>query len=82
VVTLMIFTFVNTWNDYMGPLIYLTTDSVKTVQIGLKRFIQQYSNEYHLIIAASLVSLVPVTIAFLSLQRYFIEGIATTGLKG
>lgn len=82
VVTLLIFTFVNTWNDYMGPLIYLTTDSVKTVQIGLKRFIQQYSNEYTLIIAASLVSLVPVTVAFLSLQRYFIEGIATTGLKG
>jgi len=82
VVTLLIFTFVNTWNDYMGPLIYLTTDSVKTVQLGLKRFIQQYSNEYHHIMAASLVSLVPVTIAFLSLQKYFIEGIATTGLKG
>jgi multiple sugar transport system permease protein len=81
-VTLLIFTFVNTWNDYMGPLIYLTTDSVKTVQIGLKRFIQQYSSDYHLIMAASLVSLVPVALAFLFLQRYFIEGIATTGLKG
>jgi multiple sugar transport system permease protein len=82
VVTLLIFTFVNTWNDYMGPLIYLTTDSVKTIQIGLKRFIQQYSSDYHLIMAASLCSLVPVTLAFLFLQRYFIEGIATTGLKG
>ncbi|MCE5342042.1 MAG: carbohydrate ABC transporter permease [Eubacteriales bacterium] len=82
IVTLLIFTFVNTWNDYMGPLIYLTTDSVKTVQIGLKRFIQQYSSDYHLIMAASLVSLVPVALAFLFLQRYFIEGIATTGLKG
>jgi len=82
IATLTIFTFVNTWNDYMGPLIYLTTDSVKTVQIGLKRFIQQYSSDYHLIMAASLCSIVPVTIAFLLLQRYFIEGIATTGLKG
>lgn len=82
VVTLLIFVFVNPWNDYMGLLLYLTTDSLKTVQIGLKRFIQQYSNAYTLIIAASLVSLVPVTVAFLSLQRYFIEGIATTGLKG
>ncbi len=82
IATLLIFTFVGTWNDYMGPLIYLTTDSVKTVQVGLKRFIQQYSSDYHLIMAASLCSLVPVAIVFLSLQRYFIEGIATTGLKG
>lgn len=82
VATLLIFTFVNTWNDYMGPLIYLTEDSVKTVQIGLKRFIQQYSSDYHLIMAASLCSLVPVAVMFLVLQRYFIEGIATTGIKG
>ena len=82
IATLLIFTFVNTWNDYMGPLIYLTTDSVKTVQIGLKRFIQQYSSDYHLIMAASLCSLVPVAVVFLALQKYFIEGIATTGLKG
>ncbi|MEG2702988.1 MAG: carbohydrate ABC transporter permease, partial [Clostridia bacterium] len=78
----LIFTFVGTWNDYMGPLIYLTTDSVKTVQVGLKRFIQQYSSDYHLIMAASLCSLLPVSIVFLVLQKYFIEGIATTGLKG
>lgn len=82
IATLLIFTFVGTWNDYMGPLIYLTTDSVKTVQIGLKRFIQQYTSDYHLIMAASLCSLVPVSIVFLFLQRYFIEGIATTGIKG
>ena len=82
VATLLIFTFVNTWNDYMGPLIYLTTDTVKTVQVGLKRFIQQYSSDYHLIMAASLCSLLPVSIVFLFLQRYFIEGIATTGMKG
>lgn len=80
--TLLIFTFVNTWNDYMGPLIYLTSDNVKTIQVGLKRFIQQYTSDYHLIMAASLVSLVPVAIVFLFLQRYFIQGIATTGLKG
>ncbi|MEG0995583.1 MAG: carbohydrate ABC transporter permease, partial [Clostridia bacterium] len=82
IATLLIFTFVGTWNDYMGPLIYLTTDSVKTVQVGLKRFIQQYSSDYHLIMAASLCSLLPVSIVFLFLQKYFIEGIATTGLKG
>lgn len=82
VATLCIFTFVNTWNDYMGPLIYLTSDLNKTIQVGLKRFIQAYSADYNLIMAASLCSLVPVTVVFLFLQRYFIEGIATTGIKG
>lgn len=82
IATLTIFTFVNTWNDYMGPLIYLTRDQNKTIQVGLRRFMQQYSSDYHLIMAASVCSLVPVTIIFLFLQRYFIEGIATTGIKG
>lgn len=82
IATLAIFTFVNTWNDYMGPMIYLTTDANKTIQVGLRRFIQAYSADYHLIMAASLCSLIPVAIVFLCLQKYFIEGIATTGLKG
>ena len=82
IATLAIFTFVNTWNDFMGPLIYLATDTNKTIQVGLRRFIQQYTSDYHLIMAASLCSLVPVAVVFLFLQRYFIEGISTTGLKG
>lgn len=82
IATLTIFTFVGTWNDYMGPLIYLTQDVNKTIQVGLRRFIQQYTSDYHLIMAASLCSLIPVTAVFLLLQRYFIEGISTTGLKG
>lgn len=82
IATLCIFTFVNTWNDYMGPMIYLTTDLNKTIQVGLRRFIQAYSADYNLIMAASLCSLLPVTVVFLFLQRYFIEGIATTGMKG
>lgn len=82
IATLTIFTFVNTWNDYMGPLIYLTSDQNKTIQVGLRRFIQAFSADYHLIMAASLCSLIPVAVVFLFLQRYFIEGIATTGIKG
>ena len=82
IATLVIFTFVGTWNDYMGPMIYLTRDVNKTIQVGLRRFIQENSSDYHLIMAASVVSLIPVSIVFLALQRYFIEGIATSGLKG
>ena len=82
IATLVIFTFIGTWNDYMGPMIYLTSESVKTIQVGLRRFIQENSSDYHLIMAASVVSLIPVSAVFLCLQRYFIEGIATSGLKG
>lgn len=80
--TLVIFTFVNTWNDYLGPLIYLKTESKKTIQLGLKMFIGQYSSEYGLIMAGSVLSLIPVIVVFLCLQKYFVEGVASTGLKG
>lgn len=80
--TLTIFTFVNTWNDYLGPLIYLKSEEKKTIQLGLKMFIGQYSAEYGLIMAGSVLSLIPVIIVFLCLQKYFVEGVASTGLKG
>lgn len=79
---LVIFTFVTTWNDFLGPMIYLTKTELKTIQIGLRMFISQYSAEYGLIMAASVVALIPVLIVFLSLQRFFVEGVASTGLKG
>ena len=80
--TLTIFTFVTTWNDFLGPLIYLTKTDLKTIQIGLRMFISQYSAEYGLIMAASVVALIPVLVVFLALQRFFVEGIASTGLRG
>lgn len=80
--TLTIFTFVGTWNDFLGPMLYLTKDELKTIQIGLRMFITQYSAEYGLIMAASVVVLIPVLIVFLTLQKYFVEGIASTGIKG
>ena len=80
--TLTIFTFVTTWNDFLGPMIYLTKTELKTIQIGIRMFITQYTQEYGLIMAASVVSLIPVLIVFLALQRFFVEGIASTGLKG
>lgn len=80
--TLTIFTFVSTWNDYLGPTIYLKTETKKTIQIGLQRFIGQYSSEYGLMMAGAVISLVPVLIVFLALQKYFVAGIATSGIKG
>lgn len=80
--TLTIFTFVNTWNDFLGPMLYLSRQELKTIQIGLRMFITQYSSEYGLIMAASVVVLIPVLIVFISLQNFFVEGIASTGIKG
>ena len=80
--TLTIFTFVTTWNDYLGPLIYLKSVENKTIQLSLKMFISQYSSDYGLIMAGSVLSLIPVIIIFLALQQYFVEGIASAGIKG
>lgn len=80
--TLTIFSFVNVWNDFMGPMIYFNSNKLKTIQLGIRMFIGQYSAEYGLIMAASVVSLIPVIIVFLAFQRFFIEGVATSGLKG
>ncbi|MEV5206518.1 carbohydrate ABC transporter permease [Micromonospora sp. NPDC053740] len=80
--SLALLTFVTTWNDYLGPLIYLRSPELRTIQLGLNTFISQYNAEYALIMTGSVLSVLPVAVIFLLGQRYFIEGIATTGLKG
>lgn len=82
IATLVIFTFVNIWNDFMGPLIYLNSTELKTIQLGIRLFISQYTADYALIMAASVCALVPVVIVFISCQKWFIDGIASGGVKG
>lgn len=82
IATLCITTFTFEWNDFMGPLVYLSTNSKKTIQLMLRMFNTQYSSNYALIMAAEVISLIPVMILFLGLQKYFVEGIASTGIKG
>ncbi|GIE31055.1 sugar ABC transporter ATP-binding protein [Actinoplanes italicus] len=80
--SLALITLVTTWNDYLGPLLYLRSPDLWTIQIGLKSFIGQYNAEYALIMTGSVLSVLPVVVIFLAGQRYFVEGVATTGLKG
>ena len=82
VASLSLLTFVNTWNDYLGPLLYLRNPGIKTIQLGLRYFIDAYNAEYALIMTGSVMSVLPIAIIFMLGQRYFVEGIATTGLKG
>lgn len=80
--TLTIFTAVKTWNDYMGPYIYLTDEKLKTLQVGIKSFVGQYTTNYGSILAATLLSMIPMMIIYIAFQRFFVEGIASTGVKG
>ncbi len=82
IATLCITSFTFEWNDFMGPLIYLKTKELKTVQLGIRMFISQYGADYAWIMAASVCSLVPIVIVFLSCQRFFVEGVAASGIKG
>ena len=80
--TVGVFTFMNTWNDFMGPLIYLKSSSLYTVSLGLQVFIGEYITDWHYMMAASTVSILPMIVIFFFAQRYFIQGITFTGLKG
>jgi len=77
-----VFTFMYNWNDFFGPLIYLNTSEKYTLALGLQTFIGQYNSEWHLLMAASTVIIVPMIVMFFFAQRYFIEGITFSGLKG
>jgi multiple sugar transport system permease protein len=80
---LALLTFVNTWNDYLGPLLYLRSPENWTVQLGLKNFISNnLSADYAMLFTGLTISVIPIAIVFLLGQRFFIEGIATSGLKG
>ena len=80
--TLGVFTLINTWNDYMGPLIYLSSPEKYTMTLGIAYFKGVYTTQWNLVMAGSIVSVVPILIAYLCAQKYFIEGIAFSGVKG
>ncbi|KAB8288771.1 ABC transporter, permease protein [Bifidobacterium ramosum] len=82
IAALGIITFTNTWNDYMGPLIYLRATNLQTIQLGLKTFISQFNADYAMIMTGSVLSILPILVVFLIGQKQFIEGIATSGMKG
>lgn len=81
-VTVLLFTFMATWNDYFGPLIFLSNPEHWTLALGLRAFQQQYSGRYDLMMAASIIIMSPTLILFFFTQKTFIEGISFTGIKG
>ncbi|MGQ9733006.1 MAG: carbohydrate ABC transporter permease [Candidatus Zipacnadales bacterium] len=80
--TVGLFAFMNTWNDYVGPLIYLSDASKYTLSLGLATFSSQYGSYPGMLMAVTTVMTVPIIVLFFVAQRTFIQGIALTGIKG
>ena len=81
-ITVAIFSALGAWNDFLGPLLYLNDSRQFTLALGLAEFTGLYSSQWHLLMAASTVVIIPVILLFVFAQRYFIQGIALTGGKG
>jgi len=81
-ITLAVLTFNTVWNDYMGPMIYLDSDKLFTIQIGLASFRQQYSADYGAIMAGTVSSILPVIVLYAVAQKQIVEGVAFSGVKG
>lgn len=81
-ITVAIFSFIGHWNDFLGPLIYTQSIENKTMALGLMAFKTLQGTEYHLLMAASVAVLMPVIVIFFLAQKYFVQGIVTTGMKG
>jgi multiple sugar transport system permease protein len=82
VAVVAIFTALGSWNDFLGPLIYLTKQELYTLSIGLQFFRSQHEVEYSLLMAASTLVALPVVVIFLCFQRFFVEGITMGAVKG
>ncbi len=80
--TLTTFVFLHSWNDFLWPLMVVDRLALKTLPIGLAHFQDSYTTEYHLLMAASVIVMIPVLIVFVLGQRYFVRGIALSGMKG
>ena len=80
--TVGIYAFINAWSDYLAPLIYINKTEKLTLSLGLQGFLNQYSVDWTHLMAAANIFVIPVVIFFLFFQRNFVEGIATSGIKG
>lgn len=80
--SLIIIASMNNWNDLLRPVIYLESNRLYTATMGLMQFKGAYGAQWHLLLAASVVSVIPLIIVYISLQKYFVSGMLTSGSKG
>jgi len=77
-----IFTFNATWNDFMNPLLYLSSADKLTISLGLMAFRGPHRTDWHWMMASSVIAMTPIILLFFFAQRYFIQGVTFTGVKG
>jgi ABC-type glycerol-3-phosphate transport system permease component len=82
VATVSVMSFIGNWQNFMGPLIYLNSFEKYTVAIGLRMFQSMYGSFPHYMLAASNIALIPILVLFFVAQKYFVQGIVLTGMKG
>jgi len=80
--TISIFSFNGTWNDFLGPMLYINSEYNRTVQLGVNAMRGLYMTQWHYLMAASMIALAPVVLLFFLFQRTMIQGIVVTGVKG
>ncbi len=80
--TLTVFTFMGNWSSFMWPLLVTNSESMRTLPIGLESFKTQYSTDWHLLMAGSVMAMLPIVIIFIFTQRFFVESLKLTGVKG
>ncbi len=80
--TLIIFTFIQVWNDYMAPLIYLNSKEKYTIQLGLKFFQSEHTMQYTVIMAGTVCALIPILAIFMIFEKQITNGMVHSGLKG
>ncbi len=80
-ITLAIFTFMGTWNDFLWPLIVMTDDSMYTLPVALANLTGEHVQDTELMMAGAVITILPVMILFIALQKYYISGIMAAGLK-
>lgn len=81
-ITLYLWAFIGNWNALLRPLIYIKDANLRTLPIGLTTFQTQYGSQWEQLLAGSVVTILPLVILYIFMQRYIVEGISTTGLKG
>lgn len=82
IVTMVLFTFVWSWNDYMGPYLFITSIEKQMLSVGIKLFTEGQVTDPALQMAAATVVLIPILVLFFFSQKYFVEGVSNTGVKG
>ncbi|NTV36324.1 MAG: carbohydrate ABC transporter permease [Anaerolineaceae bacterium] len=80
--TLAVMTFQGVWNDFLWPLVMLTSEGNRTLAVGLSYLIGQYTTRWDILMAGSVLTVLPIIILFFVLQKYFVQSIKLTGIKG